>query len=185
MQYHFFAKQEDFRKWLEENHAKEAELLVGYYKIETKKPSMTWSQSVDQALCFGWIDGVRKTIDSESYCIRFTPRRPTSIWSAINIQKVEELTQKGLMQAAGLAAFAKRQEHKSKIYAYEKEPLPLDEVFEIQFKENNQAWAFFQSQAPSYKKVAIHWIMSAKQEATKISRLQKIITESAAGRRAW
>lgn len=184
MQHHFFAKQEDFRKWLEENHAKEAELLVGYYKIETKKPSMTWSQSVDQALCFGWIDGVRKTIDSESYSVRFTPRRPTSIWSAVNIQKVEELTQKGLMQASGLAAFAKRQEHKSKIYAYEKESVSLDETFETQFKANDKAWQFFQSQAPSYKKVVIHWIMSAKQEATKISRLQKIITDSEAGRRA-
>ncbi len=156
-----------------------------FYRVETKKPSMTWPQSVDQALCFGWIDGVRKTIDSESYSIRFTPRRPTSIWSAVNIQKIEDLTKQGLMQAAGLEAFAKRQEHKSKIYAYEKEPVLLDETFEKQFKENNQAWTFFQSQAPSYKKVAIHWIMSAKQEATKMGRLEKIITESEAGRRAW
>ena len=134
-------------------------------------------------MCFGWIDGVRKTIDSESYSIRFTPRRPTSIWSAINIQKVEDLTKQGLMQATGLAAFEKRQEHKSKIYTYEKEPALLDETFEKQFQENYQAWQFFQSQAPSYKKVAIHWVMSAKQDATKISRLQKLINQSEEGKR--
>jgi uncharacterized protein YdeI (YjbR/CyaY-like superfamily) len=183
MQAQFFAKQEDFRQWLEENHANENELLVGFYKVDSKKPSMTWPQSVDQALCFGWIDGVRKTIDSDSYCIRFTPRRPTSIWSAVNIQKVEDLSKQGLMQAAGLAAFEKRQEHKSKIYAYEKEPVLLDETFEKQLKSNEKAWNFFQSQAPSYKKVVIHWVMSAKQEATKISRIQKLIDASEAGKR--
>jgi uncharacterized protein YdeI (YjbR/CyaY-like superfamily) len=184
MQAKFFPTQENFRQWLEENHAKETELLVGFYKLETKKPSLRWSQSVDQALCFGWIDGVRRTIDAESYSIRFTPRRPTSIWSAVNIQKIEDLTKQGLMQAVGLAAFAKRQEHKSKIYAYEKGPILLDETFEKQFKENEKAWFFFQSQAPSYKKLALHWIMSAKQEVTKKRRLEKIITESEAGRRA-
>ena len=183
MQAKFFPTQEDFRHWLEENHATEAELLVGFYKVDTKKLSMTWSQSVDQALCFGWIDGVRKTIDSESYSIRFTPRRPTSIWSTINIQKIEDLTKQGLMQAAGLVAFSKRKESKSNIYAYEKAPVLLDEIFEKQFQANKQAWAFFQSQAPSYKKVVIHWLMSAKQEATKMSRLAKIIVESEAGRR--
>lgn len=183
MQAKFFPTQEDFRHWLEENHATEAELLVGFYKVDTKKPSMTWSQSVDQALCFGWIDGVRKTIDNESYSIRFTPRRPTSIWSTININKVAELTQQGLMQEAGLVAFSKKQEHKSNIYAYEKAPALLDEIFEKQFQANKQAWVFFQSQAPSYKTVIIHWIMSAKQDATKMSRLAKIIAESEAGRR--
>ncbi len=176
----FFPTQEDFRQWLEENHAKETELLVGFYKIETKKPSLTWSQSVDQALCFGWIDGVRRTIDAESYSIRFTPRRASSIWSPININKVADLTQKGLMQAAGLVVFSKRQEHKSNIYAYKKEPAVLDEVFEKQFKANEKAWNFFQKQAPSYKKAIIHWIMSAKQEATKMNRLNKIIAESEA-----
>ena len=183
MQAKFFATQEDFRYWLEKNHNKETELLVGFYKVDTKKPSMTWSQSVDQALCFGWIDGVRKTIDNESYSIRFTPRRPTSIWSTINIQKIEDLTKQGLMQAAGLAAFSKRKESKSNIYAYEKVPVLLDETFEKQFQANKQAWAFFQSQAPSYKKVIIHWLMSAKQEATKRSRLEKIMVESEEGRK--
>ncbi len=179
----FFPSQHDFREWLQENHSTEAELLVGFYKIDTKKPSLTWSESVDQALCFGWIDGVRRTVDSESYSIRFTPRRASSIWSTININKVAELTQKGLMQEAGLAAFAKRKESKSNIYAYEKAPVLLDETFEKEFKTNIQAWEFFEKQAPSYKKVIIHWIMTAKQEATKISRLEKLIKASEALKR--
>jgi uncharacterized protein YdeI (YjbR/CyaY-like superfamily) len=119
---------------------------------------MTWPQSVDQALCFGWIDGVRKTIDQESYCIRFTPRRRTSIWSAINIQKVEELTQAGLMTPEGEKAFGFRTESKSKIYSHEKEPVPLETHLEAQFRNNELAWDFFERQAPSYKKVMIHWI---------------------------
>ena len=179
----FFPTQQDFRAWLEENHASESELLVGFYKVETKKPSMNWSQSVDQALCFGWIDGVRRTIDSESYSIRFTPRRATSIWSTVNINKIAELTQKGLMQTAGIVAFSKRKEEKSNIYAYEKAPVLLDETFEKQFKANEKAWNFFQKQAPSYQKIIIHWIMSAKQEATKMSRLEKLMLESEAGKR--
>src|SRR6187549_365301 len=115
----FFANQSDFRKWLQKNHTKETELLVGFYKVGSGKPSMTWSQSVDQALCFGWIDGVRKSIDKDSYQIRFTPRKQTSIWSAVNIKKIEELTKQGLMQPEGLASFEKKQEAKSKIYSHE------------------------------------------------------------------
>ena len=115
----FFATQSDFRKWLTKNHRKATELFVGFYKVDSGKPSMTWSQSVDQAICFGWIDGVRKSINKDSYFISFTPRKPTSIWSAVNIKKVEELTKKGLMQPAGLASFKLKKEHKSKIYAYE------------------------------------------------------------------
>src|SRR6188768_1423197 len=117
----FFAKQSDFRKWLQKNHKKETELLVGYYKVGSGKPSMTWSESVDEALCFGWIDGVRKSIDNESYQIRFTQRKPTSIWSAVNIQKIETLTKQGLIQSAGLASFENRKENRSKIYSYENE----------------------------------------------------------------
>jgi uncharacterized protein YdeI (YjbR/CyaY-like superfamily) len=117
----FFAKQSEFRKWLDKNHKKETELLVGFYKINSGKPSMTWSQSVDEALCFGWIDGVRKSIDKDSYQIRFTQRKPTSIWSAVNIKKIEELTKQGLMQPAGLVSFENRKENKSKIYSYENE----------------------------------------------------------------
>src|ERR1700749_1534550 len=116
----FFAKQADFRKWLTKNHEKQKELYVGFYKVGSGKPSITWPQSVDEALCFGWIDGVRKSIDEHSYYIRFTPRKPGSIWSAINIKKIEELTQKGLMYPMGIEAFGKRKENKSKVYAYEK-----------------------------------------------------------------
>jgi uncharacterized protein YdeI (YjbR/CyaY-like superfamily) len=173
----FFPTPEDYRKWLEKNHTTEKELLVGFWKVGTKKPSMTWSQSVDQALCFGWIDGVRKSID-ESYSIRFTPRKPTSIWSAVNIRKVEELTKTGLMTEAGRKAFELRKEEKSAIYSHEKEPATLDPEFEKQFKANKKAWEFFSNQAPSYKKVMLHWIMSAKQEKTRLSRLEKTIRES-------
>jgi uncharacterized protein YdeI (YjbR/CyaY-like superfamily) len=138
----FFAKQSHFRKWLEKNHKKKTELLVGIYKVGSGKPSVTWSQSVDEALCFGWIDGVRKSIDESSYSIRFTPRRSGSIWSAINIKKVEELTKQGLMKPAGIASFEKRKENKSRIYSYEKEPLKLSPAFEKKFKANKKAWNF-------------------------------------------
>lgn len=174
----FFQTPQDFRNWLEKNHQNEKELLVGFYRVGTKKPSMTWSESVDQALCFGWIDGVRKSIDEESYSIRFTPRKPTSIWSAINIKKVEELTKAGLMTAEGLKAFKLRKEEKSAIYSHEKELAMLDPDFEKQFKANKKAWEFFTQQAPSYRKVMLHWIMSAKQEKTRLSRLEKTIRES-------
>ncbi|MEO6905944.1 MAG: hypothetical protein ABI148_06255, partial [Ginsengibacter sp.] len=117
----FFSTQAVFRKWLEKNHEKAGELLVGFYKVSSGKPSITWSESVDEAICFGWIDGIRRSIDEESYSIRFTPRKSTSIWSAINIKKVEELTKKKLMDPAGINAFSKRKEHKSRIYSYEKE----------------------------------------------------------------
>lgn len=174
----FFETQEEFRNWLEKNHKKETELLVGFYKVGSKKPSITWPQSVDHALCFGWIDGVRKSIDKESYTIRFTPRKPTSIWSAININKVEELTKAGLMKPEGLKAFELRKEEKSRIYSHEKEAVDLDPEFEKQFKANKKAWEFFTNQPPSYKKVMIHLIMSAKQEKTRLSRLEKTIRES-------
>ncbi|GAA5098571.1 YdeI/OmpD-associated family protein [Chryseobacterium ginsengisoli] len=179
----FFPNQEDFRKWLEENHKIEKELLVGFYKVGTKKPSITWSESVDQALCFGWIDGVRKSIDEESYSIRFTPRKPTSIWSAINIKKMEDLTKAGLMTEAGQKAFALRKPERSAIYSHEKELATLYPDYEKQFKANKKAWEFFNNQAPSYKKVMLHWITSAKQEKTRLSRLEKTIEESESGKR--
>lgn len=179
----FFETQDDFRKWLEKNHKTETELLVGFYKVGSKKPSMTWSQSVDQSLCFGWIDGVRKSIDTISYSIRFTPRKSTSIWSAVNIKKVEELNKAGLMRPEGQKAFSLRTESKSKIYAYEKDDVNLDTNYEKQFKKNKFAWEFFMEQAPSYRKLIIHWIMSAKQEKTRQSRLDKTIKESEEKRR--
>ncbi|HEX7869092.1 MAG TPA: YdeI/OmpD-associated family protein [Chryseobacterium sp.] len=174
----FFPTPQDFRNWLEKNHQNGKELLVGFYKVGTKKPSITWSESVDQALCFGWIDGVRKSIDEESYSIRFTPRKPTSIWSVVNIKKIEELTKAGLMKEEGLKAFKLRKEDKSGIYSHEKEPAQLKPDYQKQFKANKKAWEFFEKQAPSYKKVMIHWIMSAKQEKTQLSRLEKTILES-------
>lgn len=179
----FFATQNDFRKWLENNHAKATELIVGYYKVGSGKPSMTWPQSVDQAICFGWIDGIRKSISEESYCIRFTPRKPTSIWSAINIKKVEDLTQKGLMHPNGILAFEKRKEHRSRIYAYENEEVKLSAAFEQKFKANKKAWAFFQSLPPSYRSTTANWVMSAKQEATRVKRLDELINDSEAGRK--
>lgn len=174
----FFATQAEFRKWLEKHHKKEKELIVGYYKVGSGKPSMTWSQSVDQALCFGWIDGIRKSIDKESYSIRFTPRRRTSIWSAINIKKVEELTKAGLMTSEGQKAFSLLTENKSKIYSHEKEPAILETNYEKLFRKNKLAWDFFTKQTSSYKKVITHWIMSAKQEKTRQSRLEKTINIS-------
>jgi len=181
----FFAKQSDFRKWLQKNHKKETELLVGFYKVDSGKPSMTWSQSVDEALCFGWIDGVRKSIDKDSYQIRFTQRKPTSIWSANNIRKIESLTKQKLMQPAGLASFEKKIESKSKIYSYEKEGEELTPDFKKQFKANKKAWDYFQSLAPSYRKVSTHWVMSAKQGPTQIKRLNQLISDSAAGTNQW
>ena len=181
----FFAKQSDFRKWLQKNHKKETELVVGFYKVDSGKPSMTWSQSVDEALCFGWIDGVRKSIDKDSYQIRFTRRKSTSIWSAINLKKIEDLTKQGLMEPAGLASFEKRTEGKSKTYSYEKDKVELTQSFKKQFKANKKAWDYFQSLAPSYRKVSAHWVMSAKQGTTQIKRLNQLISDSAAGTNQW
>lgn len=179
----FFPNSKDFRKWLQKNHKKETELIVGFYKVGSDKRSMTWSESVDQALCFGWIDGVRKSIDTKSYCIRFTPRKSTSIWSAVNIKKVEELIKAGLMTTDGQKAFSLRTEKKSKIYSYEKEAVTLDSKYEKLFKKNKLAWDFFTKQAPFYKKVMVHWIMNAKKEETRISRLANTISKSAQQRR--
>ncbi len=173
----FFSNQDEFRMWLEKHHDKENELLVGFYKVKTGKPSMSWSQSVDQALCFGWIDSVRKSIDDESYSIRFTPRKKTSNWSAINIKKVEELKKADLMTNAGLKAFNFREVGKSKIYSYEN-PSKLASEYKDLFKANKTAWDFFTRQAPSYRKIITRWIMSAKMKKTQLSRLEKAINES-------
>lgn len=174
----FFPTQTEFRRWLEENHATETEIIVGYYKVGSGKCRMTWSESVDQALCFGWIDGVLRKIDEESYSHRFTPRRANSNWSAVNIAKVAELTEKGLMKPAGIAAFEKRKEEKSAIYAYENDLKQLSDEFEKQFKSNKKAWEFFEKQANCYKKQMINWVMTAKQETTRQKRLAKLIAES-------
>jgi uncharacterized protein YdeI (YjbR/CyaY-like superfamily) len=179
----FFSTKSSFRKWFEKNHDKATELLVGFYKVNSGKQSLTWSESVDEAICFGWIDGIRKSIDAESYSIRFTPRKPGSIWSAINIQKVENLSKQGLMHPSGIAAFQKREEKKSAIYSYEKAPEKLSDDFLKKFKSNKKAWNFFQSMAPSYQRTAIHLVMTAKQEITKLKRLDELIKDSEAGRK--
>ena len=181
----FFETSTTFRKWLQTNHKKENELLVGFYKVGSGRKSITWSQSVDEALCFGWIDGVRRSIDVNSYSIRFTPRKSTSIWSSINIKKVEELIDRGVMQPMGIAIYEKRSEHKSRIYSYEKEAVKLSREFEKVFKANKKAWIFFQSLAPSYRKPATNWVMSAKQEITRIKRLTELIADSDSGRNKW
>lgn len=174
----FFSDQLLFRDWLEKHHQKEKELLVGFYKVHTKLPSLTWSEAVDQALCFGWIDGTRKSLDKDSYTIRFTPRRPNSIWSAINIAKVQKLSQEGLMTEAGLEAFNKRKEDRSKVYSHENANIQLSDNYEKIFKSEKLAWDFFVKQTPSYRKSVVHWIMSAKQEKTRLLRLQKAMKVS-------
>jgi uncharacterized protein YdeI (YjbR/CyaY-like superfamily) len=181
----FFPGQAEFRKWLEEHHKAEKEILVGFYKVGSGKPSMTWSQSVDQAICFGWIDGVRRSIDSESYCIRFTPRRPSGNWSAVNIKKAEELIRNGMMQPAGIEHFKNRKEEKSEVYSYENKPAELPDSLLKTFMENQESWKFFQSQAPGYRKTMFYWILSAKQEGTQISRLKKLIDASALGKKLF
>ena len=179
----FFPTQKHLRKWFEKNHKKEKELLVGYYKVSSDKPSINWSQSVDEAICFGWIDGIRKSIDEECYCIRFTPRNPKSNWSAINIQKVEELTKVGLMKPEGLKAFSYRKAEKSKVYSYENPAVEFDKTYEKRFKANKQAWNYFKSTAPSYQKTTTRWVMSPKQEITRLKRLNELINDCAAGKK--
>jgi uncharacterized protein YdeI (YjbR/CyaY-like superfamily) len=183
MQPHFFKTPADFRRWLAKNHASATELLVGFYKKDSGKPSITWPQSVDEALCFGWIDGVRRRIDDVSYSIRFTPRKKTSTWSAINIARVAELTKLARMQPAGLRAFEHRREEKSAIYSYENASRTLSAEDEKKFRANRKAWEFFNAQPPGYRHHAIYWITSAKKEETRARRLATLIEDSAAGRR--
>lgn len=183
MEVRFFKTLAEMRKWLEKNHDKAAEQWVGFYKKGSGKPSITWPESVDQALCFGWIDGVRKSIDEESYKIRFTPRKSKSIWSAVNIKRAGELRELGLMHTRGLEAYEKRDEKLAQLYAYEQGAVTLDPVYEKKLQKNKKAWEFFQSQPPSYRKVAIWWIVRAKQEETRLRRLETLVSDSAAGRR--
>jgi len=181
----FFQTPADFEAWLEKNHATATELWVGFYKKESGKPSITWPESVDQALCFGWIDGIRKRVDEISYQIRFTPRRRGSIWSAINIERATELVRQKQMRPAGIKAFAARIENKSGIYSYEQRSTELNEPYSKRLKKNKGAWNFFRTQPPSYRKMIGWWIISAKSEETRIARLTKLITESAKGKRLF
>jgi uncharacterized protein YdeI (YjbR/CyaY-like superfamily) len=179
----YFATRAEFRAWLEQHHASADGLLVGYYKAGSGKPSLTWSESVEEALCFGWIDGVRKGLDDERYQVRFTPRKPGSNWSALNVRKAQELIDLGRMRPAGLAAFEARRADRTAVYAYEQvSPATLDEAYEQHLKANAKAWAYLTASAPSYRRAAVHWVMSAKQEETRRRRLQTLIDDSAHGR---
>jgi len=180
----FFATPREFRRWLKVYHKGTRALWVGFYKKGSGRPSITWPEAVDEALCVGWIDGLRKTIDAESYRIRFTPRKSRSTWSAVNIGRVAELTKQERMSPAGLKAFALRQEAKSGIYAYEnRKSVALSEAAETRFRANSRAWNFFQSQPASYRQVRIWWVVSAKKEETRKQRLEKLIAQSEAGKR--
>jgi uncharacterized protein YdeI (YjbR/CyaY-like superfamily) len=179
----FFSSSAHLRNWFEKNYNDEKELLVGYYKVGTGIPSITWSESVDQALCFGWIDGIRRSVDQERYCIRFTPRRPKSIWSAINIAKVEALKKQGLMTVSGLAVYDQSEKSRQAQYSYENQPVSLTEEYEQKFRSNRKAWNFFNSQPPSYRNVASRWVMSARQEVTRLKRLDELISDSENGLR--
>jgi len=181
----FFATHQAFRRWLERHAAGETELLVGFHKVGSGRPSMSWSESVDEALCFGWIDGIRRRIDEHTYSIRFTPRKPSSIWSAVNIAKVEQLQAAGRMTPAGLAAFAHRKADKSALYSHEQAGVAaLPAAMLRAFQRNKAAWRFFQeSTPPSYRKSMLHWVTSAKRDATRDARFAQLLAASAAGER--
>jgi len=177
----FFATPDEWRAWLEEHHATEDELLVGFHKRGSGRPSLTWPESVDEALCFGWIDGVRRRIDDDSYSIRFTPRRPRSRWSRVNVARVAELTREGRMRPAGRAAFDARTEEGTYSYEQQREAT-LDEPRERRLRADPAAWAYFSGQPPSYRRAAVHWVMSAKREETRDRRLEQLVSCSAHGR---
>jgi uncharacterized protein YdeI (YjbR/CyaY-like superfamily) len=179
----FFATPQEFRAWLEENHETATELLVGFHKKGSGKPSITWPESVEQALCFGWIDGVRRSLGDESYTIRFTPRKPSSTWSRVNLDKVEELKRRGLMLPGGLRAYDERREGKTGIYSYEqREAAELPAEHEERLRADSAAWDFWTSRPPSYRKAAVWWVVSAKREETRERRLASLIEHSQSGR---
>ena len=170
------------RRWFERHAAQSTDLLVGFHKKDSGKPSVTWPESVDVALCFGWIDGVRRSLDENSYTIRFTPRRPRSIWSDINVKRAQELIASGLMHPAGVRAFEARREARTAVYAYEqRKTAELDPALKNLFQANRKAWAFFEAQAPWYRRTAAWWVISAKQEQTRARRLHQLIEISEQG----
>ena len=180
----FFADQLKFRAWLAKNHDKLDEAQIGFYKKGSGIPSMTWPEAVDQALCFGWIDGRRNGIDDVSYMNRFTPRKPTSNWSAINIKRAKELIEEGLMQPAGLEAFNRRSDDRSAVYSYEQmKTAKLPAKYAKRFRENKQAWEFYKAQSASYKRITAWWVISAKREETQLRRLDQLVEHSEKGRR--
>jgi uncharacterized protein YdeI (YjbR/CyaY-like superfamily) len=179
----FFKTQSDFRKWLEKNHLKVSEQWVGFYKKGSGKPSIDWPQSVDEALCFGWIDGLRKSIDEISYKIRFTPRKPKSHWSNVNIKRIKELMELGLVFPAGEKAFSLRDENRTARAAYEQKSIEFNPEHLKIFKSNKKAWEFFCGEPAGYRKTCTWWVISAKREETRLKRLEELISDSAAGLR--
>jgi uncharacterized protein YdeI (YjbR/CyaY-like superfamily) len=179
----FFKTQSDFHDWLAGNHDSKAELLVGFHKKGSGKKSITYAEALDEALCFGWIDGVRKNLNETSYTIRFTPRKPKSIWSNINVGHVERLKKAGQMQPSGLAAYALREDKRTGIYAFENRPRELSPEYQKKFAANKKAWEFFKAQPPYYTKVCSFWVMSAKKEETQLRRLDQLIEVSAKAER--
>jgi uncharacterized protein YdeI (YjbR/CyaY-like superfamily) len=182
----FFATPGHFRAWLAKNHDRVPELWVGYYRKDSGRPSITWPESIDEALCFGWIDGIRHKVDDISYKVRFTPRRPKSIWSEVNIGRVAVLTREGRMQPAGLAAFARREEYNSRQYSFEnRATAKLSRADEREFRRDPAAWKFFQAQPPGYRRLVSWYVISAKRTETRRARLQRLIAASHARRRIY
>jgi uncharacterized protein YdeI (YjbR/CyaY-like superfamily) len=177
----FFKTAAGFRRWLAKNHASAPELLIGFYRKNSGSAGLTYAEAVDEALCFGWIDGIKKRLDEVSYTHRFTPRRPRSIWSLVNIKHVERLVAAGRMMPAGTRAFAARESARTGVYAFEKELQQLDDALEKTFRANRSAWKFWLAQPPGYRKNCIHWVMGAKQAATRERRLAQLIADSATG----
>ncbi|HEU4782367.1 MAG TPA: YdeI/OmpD-associated family protein [Ktedonobacterales bacterium] len=178
----FFRAPEEFRAWLREHHASERELLLGFYKKRSGVTGFTQAQAVDEALCFGWIDGHVRALDENRYTARFTPRTPHSIWSAVNIRRAELLIEQGRMEPAGLKNFTGRDPRQAGRYSFENRPQTLGEADDAAFRANAPAWAFFQAQIPSYQRTALWWVMSAKTDATRQRRLVTLIQDSAEGR---
>ena len=178
MDLNYFKSSSEFRKWLEKNHAEAPELWVGFYKKDSNIKSITYPEAVDQALCFGWIDGIKKKVDEISYTHRFTPRKSNSNWSSTNIKRVGELSRLGLMHPSGIKVFNRRDKEKIKQYSIERKIQTLDKSYIQIFQKQEKAWNFFLSQAPSYQKVASFWVMSAKKEETRLRRLNILIEDS-------
>ncbi len=178
----YFASAAAFGRWLENNHDRAAELWVGFWKKGTGKPTLTWPDSVDEALCWGWIDGLRRSVDDERYAIRFTPRKPASTWSRVNIAKVEKLTAEGRMRPPGLAVWRKRDPEKSEVHSYENRK-ELSPAYRARLRSNADVWAWWSAQPPGYRRTAGHWVMAAKREETRERRLATLIAEAGKGRK--
>jgi uncharacterized protein YdeI (YjbR/CyaY-like superfamily) len=179
----YFKSQSEFRKWLETNHATETELMLGFYKKGSGKASITYPEALDEALCFGWIDGVRRRLTDDAYVQRFSPRKAKSIWSNVNVRHVERLKKLGRMAPAGLKAYELKDPKKTGVYSFENRPRELSPAYEKQFRSNKKAWEFFQKQPPGFKRLMIFRVMEGKQEETRQRRLEQLIESSGKGER--